>query len=194
MDLRLVFATNRKLEEMVKTGEFREDFYYRIYVYPIAIPTLSERKTDILPIAYYFLRQFCEKMGKEIKEFHENAATRLIEYNWPGNVRQLKNAVERAVILCETDRISLKDLPLLGEISEIDEMIETVPETNEELKMLKKEIRQKAVNKVERNFILNALARNDWNVTQAALKTGLRRTNFQALMKKHNISRPVPQG
>ncbi len=192
VDLRLIFATNQKLEEMVKTGEFREDFYYRIYVYPIAIPTLSERKTDILPIAYYFLRQFCEKMGKNIREFNETAATRLIEYNWPGNVRQLKNVIERAVILCETDRISLTDLPLVGEISEIDKMIETVPQTNEELKMLKKKIRQNAVNKVEKNFIFSALARNNWNVTQAALETGLLRTNFQALMKKHNISRPTP--
>jgi len=190
VDLRLVFATNRKLEDMVKAGKFREDFYYRIFVYPIAIPTLNERKTDILPIAYYFLRQFCGKMGKNIKEFHENAAARLIEFNWPGNVRQLKNVIERAVILCDTDQISLKDLPLLGEISEIDEMIESIPKTNEELKLLKKEIRRKAVNKVERNFILNALARNEWNVTQAALKTGLLRTNFQALMKKHKVSRP----
>jgi DNA-binding NtrC family response regulator len=192
VDLRLVFATNQKLEDMVKTGEFREDFYYRIYVYPITIPPLSDRKTDILPIAYYFLRQFCEKMGKNIREFNEAAATRLIEYQWPGNVRQLKNVIERAVILCETNQISLTDLPLFGEISEIDKMIETVPQTNEELKILKKEIRQKAVNKVEKNFILNALAQNDWNVTQAALKTGLLRTNFQALMKKHKISRPTP--
>lgn len=192
VDLRLVFATNQKLEDMVNTGEFREDFYYRIYVYPITIPPLSDRKTDILPIAYYFLRQFCEKMGKNIREFNEAAATRLIEYQWPGNVRQLKNVIERAVILCETDQISLTDLPLFGEISEIDKMIETVPQTNEELKILKKEIRQKAVNKVEKNFIFSALARNDWNVTQAALETGLLRTNFQALMKKHNISRPTP--
>ena len=98
VDIRLVFATNRKLEEMVKTGEFREDFYYRIYVYPIVIPVLNERKTDILPIAFYFLRQFCKKMGKKIKKFHENAAARLMEYNWPGNVRQLERFTEWLVL------------------------------------------------------------------------------------------------
>ncbi len=190
VDVRLVFATNKKLEEMVKKNEFREDFYYRIFVYPIVIPTLNERKMDILPIAYFFLKQFSEKMGKSIVKFDEDSATRLIEYNWPGNVRQLKNVVERAVILCENTVISLKDLPLLGEISEIDEMIESIPRTNEELKLLKKKIRQKAVNKVERNFILNALARNDWNITKSALETGLLRTNFQNLIKKHKISRP----
>jgi len=190
VDIRLIFATNKKLEKMVQKGLFREDFYYRIFVYPIVIPTLTERKMDILPIAYFFLKQFSKKMGKNITEFDEISATRLIEYNWPGNVRQLKNVIERGVILCENSYISLKDLPLLGEISEIDEMIESIPKTNKELKLLKKKIRQKAVNKVERNFILNALARNKWNVTRSALETGLHRTNFQALMKKHNISRP----
>ncbi|WP_300457386.1 sigma-54 dependent transcriptional regulator [Desulfobacula sp.] len=190
VDVRLIFATNRKLEEMVQKGQFREDFYYRIFVYPIVIPTLNERKMDILPIAYFFLNQFSKKTGKNITQFDEKSASRLIEYHWPGNVRQLKNVVERAVILCEHRTITLKELPMLGEISEIDEMIESIPKTNEDLKALKKKIRQKAVNKVERNFILNALARNEWNVTQASKETGLQRTNFQSLMKKHNISRP----
>ncbi len=190
VDVRLIFATNQNLEELVQKGQFREDFYYRIFVYPIVIPPLNERKMDILPIAYFFLKQFSERMGKDIREFDEKSANRLIEYLWPGNVRQLKNVVERAVILCENNTISLKDLPMLGEISEIDEMIESIPQTNEELKLLKKKIRQKAVNKVERNFILNALAKNDWNVTRASQITGLQRTNFQTLMKKHRISRP----
>ncbi len=191
VDVRLIFATNRKLEEMVQKGQFREDFYYRIFVYPIVIPNLNERKVDILPIAYFFLKQFSEKMGKTITEFDEKSANRLIEYHWPGNVRQLKNVVERAVILCENSWITLKELPLLGEKSEIDEIIESIPKSNEELKRLKKEIRHKAVSKIERNFVLDALARNDWNVTNASRETGLQRTNFQALMKKHKISRPV---
>jgi DNA-binding NtrC family response regulator len=191
VDIRLVFATNQKLEDMVKAGKFREDFYYRIYVYPIAIPALADRKSDILPIAYYFLDQFCKKMGKKIKGVDEESAARLMAFHWPGNVRQLKNVIERAVILCETDQVTLKDMPLLGQGSELDEMVERIPETNEELKSLKKQIRQAAVNRVERNFILNALAKTDWNVTRAAEKTGLRRTNFQALIKKHQICRPA---
>jgi len=189
VDVRLIFATNKKLEKMVKKGQFREDFYYRIFVYPITIPTLKERKMDILPIALFFLQQFNKKMGKNIKNFDEQSAQILSRYHWPGNVRQLKNVVERAVILCETNCITLKELPLFGEISEIEEMIETIPKTNKDLKLLKKEIRQTAVNKVEKNFILNALAENNWNVTKAARKTGLQRTNFQALMKKHKILR-----
>ncbi len=191
VDVRLIFATNKKLDKMVKKGQFREDFYYRIFVYPIAMPTLNERKMDIMPIACFFLKQFNRKMGKNIIKFDEKSSDRLKRYHWPGNVRQLKNVVERAVILCETDCITLKDIPLFEETSEIEEMSEVIPKTNQDLKILKKEIRRKAVGKVEKNFILNALAENNWNVTKAVQKTGLQRTNFQALMKKHKISRPL---
>jgi len=190
VDVRLIFATNRNLEEMVDKGFLREDFYYRIFVYPITLPPLKERKMDILPIAYYFLKQFSQKMGKQISGFDDQAVTGLTEYNWPGNVRQLKNVVERAVILCEKEEVSLKELPLLGEAGELEQMSENIPATNKELKKIKKEIRGKAIQKVEKNFILNALARNNWNVTQASRETGLQRTNFQTLMKKYGIKRP----
>ncbi len=189
VDVRLIFATNKKLDKMVKQGRFREDFYYRIFVYPIAMPKLNERKMDIMPIACFFLEQFSRKMGKNVKKFDEASSDRLNRYHWPGNVRQLKNVVERAVILCETNCITLKDMPLFEDRDEIEEISEIIPKTNEDLKILKKEIRRKAVSKVEKNFILNALAENNWNVTKAARKTGLQRTNFQALMKKHKILR-----
>ncbi len=189
VDVRLIFATNKKLDKMVKQGRFREDFYYRIFVYPIAMPKLNERKMDIMPIASFFLEQFSRKMGKNVKKFDEASSDRLNRYHWPGNVRQLKNVVERAVILCETNCITLKDMPLFEDKNEIEEMSEVIPKTNKDLKILKKEIRRKAVSKVEKNFILNALAESNWNVTKAARKTGLQRTNFQALMKKHKILR-----
>ncbi|MEJ2656143.1 MAG: sigma-54 dependent transcriptional regulator [Desulfobacterales bacterium] len=190
VDVRLIFATNQNLEEMVKKGSFRQDFYYRIFVYPILIPPLRERKADILPISYHFLHQFCLDFEKKIIGFDDDAAARLTAYDWPGNVRQLRNIIERAVILCEKDKISRKELPLLGETADIEELIDHVPETNEALKQVKKEIRQKAVMKVEKNFILNALMKNDWNITRAARKVGLQRTNFQTLMKKHDIKLP----
>jgi DNA-binding NtrC family response regulator len=188
VDIRLIFATNKNLQEMVAEGSFREDFYYRIDVYPILLPPLKQRKKDILPIAYHFLNQFGEIMGKQIKGFDNESVKRLTEYEWPGNVRQLRNAIERAVILCETDQISLQDLPMLSDISGIEELLENVPSTNEELKRIKKEIRRKAVHKVEKNFILNALAKNNWNVTRAAQSVGLQRSNFHNLMKKYGVS------
>ncbi len=187
VDVRLVFATNRDLKEMVKEGSLREDFYYRIFVYPIGIPPLRERRMDILPIAYHFLEQFNKSIGKNIRGFDDEAVNRVAGYDWPGNVRQLRNALERAVILCEKDQITLKELPLLDDV---EQLMEYTPSTNEELKKLKKELRKVAVDKVERNFVLNALMQNGWNVTRAAEKVGLQRTNFQNLMKKHSITRP----
>ena len=184
VDVRLILATNQDLKEMVSEGSFREDFYYRIFVYPIAMPPLRERKEDILPIAYHFLEQFNSGLGKNIEGFDSNAVTKLTQYDWPGNVRQLRNAIERAIILCDKELISLKELPFTDEV---EQLIERVPSTNEELKRIKKEIRQKAVGEVEKNFVINALALNNWNVTQAAKKVGLQRPNFQNLMKKHGI-------
>jgi len=187
VDVRLIFATNRDLREMVQQGTFREDFYYRIYVYPISLPPLRERRSDILLIAYHFLRQFNKSMGKEIKGFDSEAVKRLAEYNWPGNVRQLRNVVERAVILCEIEQIGVKELPLMDDI---EQLMEYTPSTNEGLKKLKKQVREKAANRVEKNFLLHALAQSEWNVTRAAKKVGLQRTNFQNLLKKHAIRRP----
>ncbi len=193
VDVRLIFATNQNLEEMVERGSFRQDFYYRIFVYPILIPPLRERKTDILPISYHFLNQFCLDFEKKIIGFDDDAVARLTAYDWPGNVRQLRNIIERAVILCEKDKITHRELPLLGEMADIEELIDHVPETNDELKRIKKDIREKAILKVEKNFVINALMKNDWNVTRAAQKVGLQRTNFQALMKKHSVKLPRHQ-
>ena len=143
---------------------------------------------DILPIAYHFIQQFGKSMHKTISGLDDAATSRLLAFDWPGNVRQLRNVIERAIILCDKDIIGVKDLPLLGEISDLENLVEHTPSTNEGFKALKKEIRQKAVEKVEKKFILNALINNDWNVTHASEKTGLQRTNFQSLMKKHGIT------
>ena len=187
VDIRIILATNRDLKEMVEAGTFREDFYYRIYVYPISLPPLRERKSDILPIAYHFLDQFNRAMGREVKGFDPEAVRQLSEYPWPGNVRQLRNIIERAVILCEAELIGAGELNLTGKV---DNLAETVPSTNEELKELKKEVKKRAGDRVEKNFLLQALARNDWNVTRAAKNVGIQRTNFQNLLKKHSITRP----
>lgn len=189
VDIRLIFATNKNLQDMVDDGSFREDFYYRIFVYPIILPPLRDRKIDILPISYHFLEQFSRKMGKPLKGFNDEAVNRLTNHEWPGNIRQLRNVIERSVILCDGELITPKDLSLSWESNEVEQMMEVIPETNEELKKIKKEIREKAVNRVEKNFLINALAKNDWNVTRAAKHTGLQRSNFQNLIKKHQIKR-----
>ena len=189
VDIRLIFATNRHLKDLVDSREFREDFYYRIYVYPIFLPPLRERKTDILPISYHFLHQFSRRLGKAITGFDDAAVQRMTLFDWPGNVRQLRNVIERAVILCESDQITLKELSVFSDGHGVGRLVDAVPSTNEELKRLKKEIRKKATDQVEANFIRSALERWDWNITRAARETGLQRTNFQTMMKKHGIKR-----
>ncbi len=188
-DVRLIFATNQNLEGLVAAGTFRQDFYYRIQVYPILLPPLRERREDILPIAYHFLRLYNQTLGKKIAGFEDDAARRLSAHDWPGNVRQLRNVVERAVILCEKSSITLKELQVSGEPDEINQLLERVPQTSHELKQFKKEIRTRATAAVEKSFLLQALDKNAWNVSQAARQVGLLRSNFQALLKKHGITR-----
>jgi DNA-binding NtrC family response regulator len=187
VDVRLIFATNRNLEQLVAAGSFREDFYYRIFVYPILLPPLRERKSDILPIAEHFLRHYSRQMNKMNRGMDPDVVLRLTGYDWPGNVRQLRNVIERAVILCESERLTAKDLDL-PETAASHQPASRTPRTNEDLKQLKKEIRRSAVDEVEKTFLLQALAQNDWNITRASKATGLQRTNFQGLLKKHGIN------
>jgi DNA-binding NtrC family response regulator len=190
VDIRLILATNRNLEELVAAGRFRHDFYYRIYVYPIFLPALRERPEDILPIAYHFIERYAEQMDKPVKGLSDDAVRRIIDYDWPGNVRQLRNVIERAVIQCDTGRIAAGDIWLGQADDTLSRLLEQVPSTNEELKKIKKDIRQKAIMEIERKFILRALERCGWNVTRAAREVGLKRTNFQNLMRKYNVVRP----
>jgi DNA-binding NtrC family response regulator len=193
VDLRLIFATNRNLDELVATGSFREDFYYRIFVYPILLPPLRERKSDILLIAGHFLRHYSRQINKPLKGFDAEAEARLADYDWPGNVRQLRNVIERAVILCEGDRLTVTDLGLPGPAAASPVPMARAPRTKDDLKRIKKEIRRQAVDEVEKSFLLQALAENGWNITRASKATGLQRTNFQNLLKKHGINARQPR-
>jgi DNA-binding NtrC family response regulator len=190
VDVRLIFATNQDLQQMAEAGTFRRDFYYRIFVYPILIPPLRERKDDVLPIANHFLNQFTRRMNKPIAGFEDAANKRLLSFDWPGNVRQLRNVIERSVIHCEGDRIGSADIFLNDSTLGEPAAQESIPQNNEALKQAKKNIRMTAISDLEKKFLLNALEQNNWNVTKAARETGLQRTNFQNLMKKHGIVLP----
>lgn len=110
IDVRVIAATNRNLEEMVKEGAFREDLYYRLNVVSIHIPPLRERGNDVLLLTDYFLQKYCKQYGRELRA-DRSIYQLFVAYGWPGNVRELKNAVESAVVLCETDTITAADLP-----------------------------------------------------------------------------------
>ena len=111
VDVRVVAATNRNLEEEVKSGKFREDLYYRLNVVRIEMPSLRERKDDIPLLMHSFLREFNIENEKNIKGFDNRAKAAMLKYNWPGNIRELKNCVESAVVMCTSDEIKIDDLP-----------------------------------------------------------------------------------
>jgi DNA-binding NtrC family response regulator len=185
-NFRLITATNRDLKAMVAAGTFRDDLYYRINIFPIHVPALRERKDDIPALAYHFLKAFSAELGKKVTDISEGAMSALMNYAWPGNVRELENVIQRAAILTTDNVIRRAHLVhIIDPSSRPDDF--AVPRTGDELKRVKKAAREKSVEEIEKQFVLEALKRNEWNVTKSAEDTGMQRPNFQALMKKYTI-------
>ena len=185
---RVVAATNRSLETMVEKDKFRADLFYRLNVFPIYIPPLRKRREDIPEIAYHFLKIFCRKTGKNISGFSDDALEILVNFDWPGNVRQLKNVVERLVIMSDGKQVNRK--ALINNIETKHKMVltkQTVPANLQELKLLKKRLIETYFSKIEKSFLEQALKKADCNITKAAKKVGMQRSNFSTLMKKHGI-------
>jgi DNA-binding NtrC family response regulator len=185
-NFRLVTATNKDLKAMVAAGTFRDDLYYRINIFPIHAPALRERKGDIPALAYHFLKVFSAELGKKITDISEGALSTLVNYGWPGNVRELENVMHRAAILTSDNVIRQAHLVNIVDSSQPQADL-AVPRTGDELKRVKKAAREKSVEEIEKQFVLEALKRNEWNVTKSAEETGMQRPNFQALMKKYTI-------
>ena len=184
-NIRLITATNKDLKAMVASEAFREDLCYRINIFPIPIPPLRERRTDIPALAFHFLAVFSEELGKKVTEFSDGAMNALVNHDWPGNVRELENTVQRAMILA-SDKV-IRRAHLSNIIENSPRLDLDVAKTSDELKQLKKVAREKSVEEIEKSFVLEALKRNAWNVTKSAEETGMQRANFQALMKKYDI-------
>ncbi len=169
IDVRVIAATNRDIEQLVREGRFREDLFYRLNVIHIHIPPLRERKEDIIPLANHFLKKFSKRMHKQIQGFTREAIERLAAYDWPGNVRELENAVERAVVLSRTNFILPDDLP--------------IPRKGEtETSSLKLE-------DVERNHILKVLKMTDWNISRAAELLGIHRNTLREKIKRYRLEK-----
>ena len=183
VDVRIISATNRNLREMVQSGKFREDLYYRLNIVDIHIPPLRERKEDISVLVEFFLQRHREKTGRNYtisKELMEL----LTEYPWPGNVREVENAVERAVVLCREERISLEDFP--REIREFRHKAAhdplALPEDGESFSL------NERLNEIESGMIQKVLQECHGNVAAAARKLGLSRQNLLYKMNKYQIS------
>jgi DNA-binding NtrC family response regulator len=191
VDVRLIFATNKDLKRLVSEGSFREDLYYRLNVFPLRLPPLRERPEDIPDLALHFLESQCRAIGRALPSVSPAAMQALSEYHWPGNVRELEHVIERLVILVEGETI--EPIHVSSALFHTEAAVRSIlPRNAEELKEVKRQIRDSSVRDVERLFIEEALKRNDWNVSRAARDVGMQRPNFQAMMKKYGIKRPGP--
>ncbi len=168
-DVRIITATNKNLEQAVEDGTFRGDLYYRLNVFPIYMPPLRERKTDILLLADYFLEKYAKENQKDIRRFSTPAIDMLIQYHWPGNVRELENCIERAVLLCEEGVIHSYHLP-------------PTVQTAEESDTLPGRSLEDAVANLEREVIVDALKSTRGNMAKAAqlLQTTERKFVYKA--------------
>jgi two-component system NtrC family response regulator len=171
----------------VNEGNFREDFFYRLNVFPIFIPPLRERRGDIPRLLYHFLKLYCRQTGKRIDGFSDEALDRLVNHHWPGNVRQLKNVVERLVILTDDRILNYWNLAENWEEKSYHSS-DIVPKTLSELKSVKRHLLENHFGKIEKEFLQNALAAAEGNIAQAARQVGMQRSNFSTLMKKHGLT------
>lgn len=192
IDIHLVAATNKNLRTMVNEGSFREDLFFRLNIIPIELPPLRDRRHDIPILIRHFLKKYSAEIGKDIRKVAPDVMTFLENYSYPGNVRELENMIERAVVLAEVDIIRNEDLELWDsketKSTNPNSTIDRIPLNTEELKEMKRYIREHAMESLESVFVQNALERNNWNVTRAAEETGILRPNFQSMMKKLGIS------
>jgi two-component system nitrogen regulation response regulator NtrX len=181
VDVRVIAATNKDLQEEMSSGKFREDLFFRLNVLPFHVPPLRERKDDIPRLCKHFLRHFCGKESREIKTISELALNSLMEYNWPGNVRELKNLIERLVIMTPTNEINVPDLPLA--IIQKDQRNKSQSMITPDLPTSYREAKEV----FEKQFILEKLRENDWNVSRTAEQIGLERSNLHRKIKGYQI-------
>jgi formate hydrogenlyase transcriptional activator len=175
VDFRLIAATNRNLEEMVGKREFRSDLYYRLNVFPIRIPPLRERPDDIPPLVFYFAQRFAKRLRRSIESVSRESLDVLRRWPWPGNIRELQNVIERAVILSKGPVLTVSPAEFEAAAPAL-----SAPVTLED---------------AEREHILRALANTNWVIggpKGAAARLGVKRTSLVSTMRRLHIARPAP--
>ena len=181
VDVRVICATNVSLKEKVEKGEFRLDLYYRLNVIKIDVPSLRQRRSDIPLLGIHFLDKYCKKINKKVNGITDEAMKYLMNYNWPGNIRQLENEVERAVTLADNESF-IKSSDLSEDIFKYQEHTETIS-------LLENTDMKDAVEKLEVQMIINALEETGGNQTQAAKKLGLSRQGLIKKMQRYKIEK-----
>ncbi len=188
-DARILSASKRDLGKMVEAGEFRDDLYYRINVIAIGLPRLAKRTDDIENLANHFLKIYAEKNSKDIESINENAMSFLKGYNFPGNIRELENIIERAVVLCKVNVLSTTDLP--EKVKRFGMPASAEPSNIKELNDLKKKLWREVVEPVETSFILRLLDASGGNISAAARLGGLHRKQLQRILKRNSVTSEI---
>ena len=182
VDVRIIAATHRNLEEEVQKGNFREDLYYRLNVIPVTLPSLRERKSDIQLLIFHFLNQFNNKNNKDVKGVSDEAMKIMMNYFWPGNVRELKNIAERIVVLKGAGEISPQDLP--ENLQRVKKPL--APRQNMEISADGIHL-STAVSDFEKSLILQSLEKTEWVKNKAARLLHLNRTTLVEKIKRHHL-------
>jgi two-component system nitrogen regulation response regulator NtrX len=172
--VRVISATNRDLGELVAQQKFREDLYYRLCVVPVRVPSLHERRQDVRPLAEYFLAEFCARNNFKPKSFDAAAFEALEDYAWPGNIRELRNTVERMAILTKGNVLESDSVPVEIRIGRATPAHSNLREAKEN---------------TEREHILRALDESKWNVSSAARVLGMERTNLHKRIRALGLAR-----
>jgi DNA-binding NtrC family response regulator len=180
IDVRVVAATNRDLRAMIGDGRFRDDLYYRINVLSIDVPPLRDRRDDIPVLIDFFLKKHTRNTSRLIRGLTPDTRRLMMNYNWPGNIRQLESAIERAILLCEGDLITIEDLPL--EIRQ-----DSSPVAEGPFKLPAAGI---SFEEMERDLIMQAMERTDYNITKSAKLLGMTFRTLQYRLEKFGIKRP----
>ena len=175
VDVRVIAATNRRLEDDVKSGRFREDLYYRLRVLPLEIPPLRQRAPDVAELVRHYIGVFNVEFRREVSGVDEAALAALTAYAWPGNVRELRNAVERAMILARGDRLMLADFPMLGGSQPVGNGYRLPDEGLD-------------IEKLERDLVVQALERTGGNQSRAAALLGMNRDQIRYRIEKFGLT------
>jgi two-component system NtrC family response regulator len=169
-DVRLICATNQDLMKKISEGNFREDLYYRLNVITMELPPLRDRKDDIKPLIDHFINKLAEKGRKKVMGVSREALNKLVRYDWPGNIRELENVIERALVLCRGDWIESADIPLKVESE-------------------KQDFRGESLADMEKQHIRDMLGKTSWNLIETATRLGIHRNTLRLKMKEYGIEK-----
>lgn len=185
VNVRIIAATNANLEKAIREKKFREDLYYRLNVVPINLPPLRERGEDVIVLASFFLQEFCRNMSKNIIDLADDTKEVFLQYDWPGNIRELRNVIERIIILYNDDKVEMKHLPMVMKKSFFNNLVDKKIYTKQDVIIESDFSLETLLKEIEKKYIFKALEKTGGNNTKAAELLGISRYALQRRLEKY---------